>query len=147
MGRKSLVKPFSALLRYAWEQSPELHRIDGLVPVPLYAKNERVRGYNQAELLAQELAVLISRPVIPLLIRTRKTISQVSLNRHKRQENVRHAFALHPLADSKKEILRGRSFLLVDDVCTTTSTLSECAKTLYRAGMGASRALVLARDL
>jgi ComF family protein len=147
LGRKSLARPLAILMRYAWEQSPELHHIQGLVPVPLYAQNERRRGYNQAELLASELGRQITRPVVPLLIRTRPTSSQVKLNRQKRQDNVRQSFSLHPLASVKREALRGRSFLLIDDVCTTTSTLAECAKTLHRAGIRPVHALVLARDL
>ncbi len=147
LGRKSLARPFGALLRYAWAQSPELQPIDALVPVPLYKKNERLRGYNQAELLAHELAREISRPVLPLLVRTRKTPSQIKMNRDKRKENVRHAFALHPIAFAKRESLKGRSCLLIDDVCTTASTLGECALALHRAGIRSVRALVLARDL
>ncbi len=135
------------MLRYAWEQSPELQPIDALIPVPLYRKNERLRGYNQAELLACELGREISRPVLPLLFRTRKTPSQIKMNRDKRKENVRNAFALHPIALAKRESLKGRSYLLIDDVCTTTSTLAECAIALHRAGIRSVRALVLARDL
>ncbi len=147
MGRKSLARPFAALLRYAWDQSPELQGASGLIPVPLYAGHEKLRGYNQSELLAQELSHAISRPVLPLLVRTRKTEPQVRLDRRKRRDNVRRAFAVHPQAISKLGVLRGRSFVLVDDVCTSTSTLGECTKTLYRMGIRPICALVLARDL
>src|SRR5207248_2977846 len=109
LGRKSLAHAFSVLLRYAWEQSPELQPIDALVPVPLYKNNERLRGYNQAELLAHTLARQISRPVLPLLVRTRKTPSQIKMNRKKRKENVRGAFALHPAVPAKHEFLKTRS--------------------------------------
>src|SRR5207302_225468 len=83
LGRKSLSRAFGTLMRYAWEQSPELHHIQGLVPVPLYPKNEKIRGYNQAEFLAWELCRSIARPVLPLLVRTRQTRSQKKLTRHK----------------------------------------------------------------
>ncbi len=85
--------------------------------------------------------------MLPMLLRTRKTHSQIELNRTNRQNNVRSAFALHPHASAKKEALQGRSFLLIDDVCTTASTLGECAKVLYHAGVRRVKSLVLARDL
>jgi competence protein ComFC len=146
-GRQSLASPFASLLRYAWDQSPELHQIKGLIPVPLYAKNEKLRGYNQSERLAQAFSRAISRPVVPILIKTRNTHSQVQLDRRKRRENVRRALSLHPTALRHLNVLRGHSFLLIDDVCTTTSTLRECAKTLHRMGIRRVYALVLARDL
>jgi competence protein ComFC len=146
-GRKSLAAPFASMLRYAWEHSPELHGIHGIIPVPLYTKNERIRGYNQADLLARELAGIIARPVIPILTRVRKTDSQVNLNRQKRQLNLRNAFRLNPTAVRHLDLLRGKSFLLIDDVCTTTTTLGECAKVLHKAGIRSVHALVLARDL
>ncbi len=146
-GRKSLAKSLGTLLRYAWNHSPELHNVQGVIPVPLYPKNERVRGFNQAELLASQLASDIGLPLVPLLIRSRKTPSQTELNRSERRDNVRAAFTLQPLTAAQREILHGRSFLLVDDVCTTTSTLAECARVLRRGGAGAVKALVLARDL
>jgi ComF family protein len=146
-GRKTLVRPFGGLLRYAWDHSVELHDIQGIIPVPLYPKNERIRGFNQAELLAAQLAFDIGRPMLPLLVRKRETVSQIELNRSERGDNMRAAFDLQPLSGAQREILHGRSFLLVDDVCTTTSTLAECARVLRRAGVRSVKALVLARDL
>jgi len=146
-GRKSLARPLGALLRYAWPQYPELRDIQGLVPVPLHRSQEKARGFNQAELLAQELMAESRAPMLPLLVRTRPTKSQVGLNRSDRRNNMHAAFDLQPLAPAVKERLRGLSFLLIDDVCTTASTLVECARVLYRAGARSVKALVLARDL
>jgi competence protein ComFC len=146
-GRKSLAQPFGSLLRYAWHQYPELHDVGALIPVPLFARKERLRGYNQAELLAKNLSAEVSRPVLPLLVRTRKTPTQTSLNRVQRQTNLHGAFALHPYALARRDAWKGQSVLLIDDVATTTSTLQECAKVLHRAGIRTVRALVLARDL
>jgi len=146
-GRKSLAQPLGALLHFAWQQEPSLHDIQGIIPVPLYHKNERVRGFNQAELLATQLAKSVNKPMLPLLIRTRKTYTQTELNRTMRQKNVQSAFAFHPFAYQKAILLQKCSFLLIDDVCTTASTLGECARVLYRAGIRTVKALVLARDL
>ena len=107
-----------------------------VVPVPLFRAKTRQRGFNQAELLARVLVKHLSRqssPAVELhssnLRRIRATISQTGLTRHQRRANVRGAFALsHP------EAVQGRSVLLVDDVFTTGTTLSECAKVLRSAG-------------
>jgi len=146
-GRKSLARPLGALLRYAWAQYPELRDVHGLVPVPLHRRQEKARGFNQAELLAHELTWEIKTPTLPLLVRTRATKSQVDLNRSARRANMHAAFDLQPLAPDVKERIRGLSFLLIDDVCTTASTLGECARVLHQAGARSVKALVLARDL
>jgi ComF family protein len=146
-GRKSLARSLTTLLKQTWERSPELHDINGIVSVPLHPKNERIRGYNQSELLAVPFARAITRPYMPALIRIRKTHSQTALNRLERQKNIQAAFELHPFAKDHPAMVRGMSFLLIDDVCTTTSTLSECARVLRRAGARSVKSLVLARDL
>jgi len=64
-----------------------------------------------------------------LLIRTRETTSQTGLTRAQRRANLRGAFAVQ-----RPEKLRGRRILLVDDVMTTGSTASECARVLLRGG-------------
>jgi len=147
LGRRSLDRPLGALLRFAWGLYPDLRGIEGIVPVPLFERRERIRGYNQAELLANQLSAGVRRPVASLLVRTRATASQTALTRSGRRENVRSAFAIHPAAAARCDVLRGRSFLLIDDVCTTASTLCECAGILRRAGARSVKALVLARDL
>jgi len=146
-GRRSLLRPFGTLLRYAWEQCPELHRAQAFVPIPLYRRKERQRGFNQSELLAQELCQRVGIPVLSLLVRTRPTQSQTELDRNRRRQNVRRSFALDPAAKEKKSALQQIPCLLIDDVCTTGSTLLEAAKVLRRQGIRTVGALVLARDL
>jgi ComF family protein len=105
-----------------------------LVPVPLHPSRLRQRGFNQSELIAQE--ALKFQPAIrglelhaAVLQRTRQTESQIGLTRHQRRENIRGAFNLtHPGE------VQGRDILLVDDVFTTGTTVSECARVLRRAG-------------
>jgi len=146
-GRMELHHVLGVFMRYAWSQYPEIRDVQGLVPVPLHQNHEKIRGFNQAELLAQALACDTGLRVLPLLVRRRATPSQVKLDRVSRRENVRSAFALQPLSPDHMAILKGLSFLLIDDVCTTTSTLRECAAVLRKAGAGPVKALVLARDL
>ena len=98
-----------------------------LVPVPLHVSRQRGRGYNQAEMIARELGRMTEWPVREGLVRVRDTGSQVGLAPEVRAANVRDAF----------EWREGRApafAMLVDDVCTTGATLSECAFALTSAG-------------
>jgi len=117
---------------------------DCLVPVPLHARRQRKRGYNQSELLARALSRQTEIPARLLLERTRDTRPQVGLNHKARGDNVRGAFALHSRFAGD---VRGLRVLLVDDVFTTGSTLRECAGVLQRAGAQSVCALTLARQI
>ena len=104
-----------------------------VIPVPLWPGKQRSRGFNQAGEIARSFCRAQAPAGIKLeatlLIRTRETTSQTGLTRAQRRANLRGAFAVrHP------EKLRGRSILLVDDVMTTGSTASECARVLLRGG-------------
>jgi len=105
-----------------------------VVPVPLHASKIKQRGFNQSELMARALVkqkpLDMQLELAPkLLIRKRPTDSQTGLTRHQRIINLRGAFgALSP------NVISGRNILLVDDVYTTGTTVSECARVLRRAG-------------
>jgi len=119
-----------------------------LVPVPLHRRRERVRGFNQAALLAEGLHAVLTRksecgipgPQMRCLLRTRATLPQTGLGFHARQENVRGAFEVAAPKD-----VRDRVTVLVDDVMTSGATLSACAKALKQAGASRVLALTLAR--
>lgn len=115
--------------------------VDLLVPVPLHPRREKERGFNQALAVARELSGKKGIKLDPhVLVRTRATPPQTSLEAEERKKNVRGAFAaLSP------EAVRGRTVLLVDDVFTTGSTLEECALTLRKAGAAEVRALTIAQ--
>ena len=115
-------------------------RFDIIVPVPLHPTRERERGFNQASLLAESLSAQISTPSQPLLERIRYTTTQTALDRAERMENLHNAFRLRKNAD-----VRGLRVLLIDDVLTTGSTLSECARVLKRAGATSVHAATAAR--
>lgn len=105
-----------------------------IVPMPLSDKRLRERGYNQAEALAEELAVLLELPVLSdVLHRVRHSRSQVRLTPSERETNVSEAFAV---PDSRRERVRGRHLLLVDDVVTTGATLNAAATALFDGGAG-----------
>ncbi len=113
--------------------------VDVLVPVPLHSERERWRGYNQALLLAREIAVQQKLALwYNVIERTRATPPQVGLDARARRENVRDAFAAI-------QSLAGASVLLIDDVCTTGATLNACAVALKRSGCRSVWGLALAR--
>ncbi len=118
-----------------------------LIPVPLYRSKLRQRGFNQAELTARAAIKKGERPhrlrlCTGALIRKRATASQVGLTSHQRRENLRGAFAV-----AQPEVVKGREVLLVDDVYTTGSTVSECARVLRRSGATKVWVATIARTL
>lgn len=119
---------------------PHPSQIDLLVPVPLHRDRHRTRGYNQAELLADELSKRTGIPVAETLIRRVERGHQVGLGRAQRWEAVRDAFAC-----PDPRLVAGRRIVLVDDVITTGATISNCAIALSRAGAASVRAVAFAR--
>ena len=112
---------------------------DAVVPVPMHRSKLRIRGYNQAELLARALAKQIEIRCEPALVAKKiERRAQSTLARSERASNVRGTFA----ASSKVD---GRAILLVDDVCTTGETLRACATVLQRAGARRVCAVVVAK--
>ena len=112
-----------------------------ILPVPLHPVRERERGFNQAwvlvEPLAAKWAVTCHRRA---LVRVRQTETQTHLNREERMMNLRGAFEV-----PRPAMVMGRRVLLVDDVLTTGSTASECARVLRRAGATSVLVFTLAR--
>lgn len=112
-----------------------------LVPVPLHHARERERQYNQAWELCRELSRCEGWSALNAMRRVRPTTAQASLSRNQRIENLRGAFAMSKSV-LKKETLAGRNVLLVDDVLTTGSTATECARILKREG-GVEKVVVI----
>lgn len=102
---------------------------DCVVAVPLSAKRKRKRGYNQAELIAEELSSRLKLPLIDgALVKTKENKSQAKLKRREREENVRGVYEV-----TSPETFKGRRVLVVDDVMTTGATLGEVSRILYKA--------------
>lgn len=110
-----------------------------IVPVPLHSARERQRQFNQAWELCLQLSRATGWPAQRVLKRPRPTPAQAALTRQQRLENLRKAFML---SASDAPSLKGRHVLLVDDVLTTGSTTSECARVLRRDG-GAEKVVVI----
>jgi ComF family protein len=126
-GLYALSEPLASLMVECWPVG--LDSFDLVLPVPLHPKRKQRRGYNQAELLANHLCQQLQLPCEPAALkRVRHTRPQVDLNSVERQANVAGAFA------AERTRVQGRALLLIDDVCTTGSTLSAAADALISAG-------------
>ncbi len=138
-GQADLAKPLGRLLAEhadVW-RGPEFQ--GALCPLPLHASRYRERGYDQATLLAVELAKVTGRPFDDtVLTRVRATARQVGLSEAEREANLAGAFAAH-------ESARGQRLVLVDDVHTTGATAREAARALQAAGAVQVSVLTLAR--
>jgi len=118
-----------------------------IVPVPLYKGKRRQRGFNQAEIITREALKIY--PVkarfalaLDVLLRIRDTHSQIGLTSHQRRENMRGAFAVSSAAQ-----VAGRPVVIVDDVYTTGTTVTECARVLRKAGAARVWVVSVARTL
>ena len=117
-----------------------------VIPVPLYKGKRHQRGFNQADLIAAGAFKFFSRQRFEvrndLLQRIRDTPSQIGLTSHQRRQNLRGAFTVSRAAE-----VTGREVLVVDDVYTTGTTVSECARVLRRAGAARVWVATVARTL
>jgi ComF family protein len=117
-----------------------------VVPVPVHAERERVRGYDQARLIAAVAARHLALPTLVALERDRATVAQFELGRDARAANVAGAFRLRAHEPDADRAIAGRWVLLVDDVVTTGSTLAACATALLEGGAAAVSAIAVARE-
>jgi len=114
-----------------------------LVPVPLHRWRLWRRGFNQAAVVARELARLSGAELaVAAVTRVKPTASSQGLGRAARARNVRGAFRV-----AERQRVRGRRIILVDDVLTTGATAEACARVLRRAGAAEVHVLTYARAL
>ena len=115
-------------------------KVDMVIPVPSSKETLKERGYNQALLLAKKFCELTNLELnTDILVKSKHTKQQANLGFEERQKNLADSFSV----DLKfRPLLRGKTILIIDDVITTGSTVSECAKILKK--RGAERVVVLA---
>ena len=127
--KQSYARPLARVMAYAWEHKLG-EECDLITYVPTNRSTLRRRGYDQAQLLARELSRLLDVPWTAALEKTRETAPMHGLKPDARRANVLGAYRLC----CGREAVAGRRVLLVNDILTTGSTLSECARTLKAAG-------------
>lgn len=133
-GQRYTVRALSGYVRSAIEQGIPSAKFDCVTYVPMFG--ETGLTFNHSKRLAHKLARQLGLPFKKLLIKTRKTPKQHSINYKQRLTNLTDAF-------SAVENLSGKSVLIVDDIVTTGTTLSECIKELKHGGAKTVFAAVL----
>lgn len=113
-----------------------------LVPIPLHKSKLQKRGYNHAQILAEDLAKRLDLSHVDLLKRIKKTSSQFGLKKEERKKNVAGAFEVV----SNALMSQFTNIVLVDDILTTGATMLEATRVLKKAGVKRVWGLALARD-
>jgi ComF family protein len=113
-----------------------------IIPVPLHIRRLNWRGFNQAELLAKNIADTYHMPYDGnILIKIVNSKHQANIRpKEERIDNVKGSFAV-----IESETVKNRTIILVDDICTTGATLNECAKILKEGGAKRIIGFVIAR--
>ncbi len=136
---------FTALAKLMNNVMVQDNAVDLIIPVPLHPFRLIRRRFNQSQLLANAYALSCGGDVLVntrALKRSKNTVSQGTLNRRKRHQNVKNAFVVQQRYQSD---VRDKNILLIDDVYTTGATLNACAATLKKAGAREVIAITLAR--
>jgi ComF family protein len=127
-GNKELGFYLGRLLGNFLMKSARFADVDALVPLPLNARREKKRGYNQATALCNGIASVWNKPVLERnIIRTVDTETQTHKGRISRWENMDGIFAVINPAE-----LENKHLLLVDDVVTTGATLEACGSEILK---------------
>ncbi|MBF0496543.1 MAG: ComF family protein [Deltaproteobacteria bacterium] len=144
----SLAQPLGRILGIGLLVHFGLAEVDVIIPVPLHINRLRERQFNQSYLLAGYAAGYAGLNEVPLLWpalkKIRTTSNQAGLDAWARRRNVRGAFQV---PEKWQQQIRGKRIILIDDVCTTGSTLDECAGTLLTAGAAVVSGLSLCRTM
>lgn len=120
------------LLEKYFEDDPEFCQGFTVSPVPLHFNKMKERGFDQAFLIARQVARTLRLPLEGgLLRRVKATDPQATMTRAERARNIKGAFEVN-----RPELIAGKNILLVDDVFTTGATVNEAAKTLKKNGAG-----------
>lgn len=126
-GKRYLLKDLAVLMTDAYLSAGYV--ADVLTYVPMTAAEKRMRGFNQSEVLAEEISKRLRIPVSADLLKVKNTKAQKKLTAKERAANLEGAFRV-----ASPDEFKNKNVVIVDDVYTTGATLAECAKTLRKAG-------------
>ncbi|MEG2813477.1 MAG: double zinc ribbon domain-containing protein [Oscillospiraceae bacterium] len=123
-------RKLSIILQNSLFQSGLINDIDLIIPVPMFKKDVKTRGYNQSVLLAKWLSYQTKIPYnSDILIKIKQTLKQHNLSAKGRKINLIDAFSINNF-----QLIKSKNLLLLDDVFTTGTTMNLCAKMLLNAG-------------
>jgi ComF family protein len=112
-----------------------------IIPVPLFKKRLKWRGFNQSEEIAKHISKEFNIPLENnLLFKIKETPPQILFKEKEREENIKNVFLC-----SSIDKIKNKKIILIDDVFTTGSTMEECAKVLKKAGAKEVWGVVVAR--
>lgn len=128
-GNKELGLQLGRLMGSGLKETNRFKSIDALIPLPLYPKKEKRRGFNQATILCDGISEILNIPVLKkTIIRTQHTDTQTKKGRMERWQNIEGKFELLNASS-----IENKHILLVDDVVTTGATLEACGSILLQA--------------
>ena len=129
-GRREACQFFGELLFDEYKNIYGDRAFDAIIPVPMHKIKKHKKGFNQAELIAREISKRAnSKVLLDCLVKPKYKKQQKLLSGQMRRENAMGAYKV-----IDEDLIRGKSILLVDDICTTGSTLDSCARILLACG-------------
>ena len=140
-GCSSYSRRLGGIMSECAENNLDCGSIDMVSCIPLSRKRMHDRGYNQAELLAKEISKKVGVEYLPTLKKIRHNTAQSTIKDSK--QRAANVIGAYRVIDAEE--VKGKYILLVDDVVTTGSTVSECARILKKSGAKAVYCVTLAR--
>jgi len=117
--------------------------INIIIAVPMHIADERKRGFNQSDVLAKELSLLLNIAYgKKSILKHKQTRKQIELKKSDRLKNLKHVFA-----PGDTTTFNGKNALLIDDVFTTGTTTNECSRTLMKYGASSVSVLTLTKGV
>lgn len=141
-GKESILPLFINLLAITYDHYYLNEKIDLITYVPIHQNRLEIRGFNQAEMLADGLHRYANKPIIETLLKDKDTKKQSKQHKWERLSEIKGSFVL---AEGVSQQLGGKNVLIIDDIYTTGFTMNECASVLKQAGVGKVFGLTLAR--
>jgi len=128
-GNKEIGLYFGRMIGETLARAERFADVDGLIPLPLFYKKEKKRGYNQAAVICEGISEVMNVPVWGDVVARRKnTETQTHRSRMERWDNIEGKFEL-----KKDHMIMDKHVLLVDDVITTGATLESCGTEILKA--------------